>query len=69
MLIDAPALFDVSEVDGIEGAALMRDHGRFHVAEQGPLGGAEEGVGFDVGGAGAGADAAEFVFDEEFADE
>ena len=33
------------------------------------MGGAEEGVGFHVGGAGAGADAAEFVFDEKFADE
>ena len=39
------------------------------MAEEGPGGGAEEGVGFDVGGAGAGAEAAEFVFDEEFADE
>ena len=38
------------------------------MAEEGPLGGAEEGVGFDVRGAGAGADAALFVFDEEFAD-
>ena len=30
---------------------------------------AEEGVGFYIRGAGAGADAAEFVFDEEFADQ
>ena len=39
------------------------------MAEEGPLGCAEEGVGFDVRGAGAGADAAELVFNEEFADE
>lgn len=39
------------------------------MAEEGPLGGAEERVGLHVRGAGAGADAAEFVFDEEFADE
>lgn len=39
------------------------------MAEESPLGIAEEGVGFDVGGTGAGADAPEFVFDEEFADE
>jgi len=48
---------------------LVRDDGGLAVAEEGPGGGAEEGVGFDVGGAGAGAEAAEFVFDEEFADE
>ena len=39
------------------------------MAEEGPLGGAKEGVGFHVRGASAGADAAEFVFDKEFADE
>lgn len=61
--------FDVAEVDGVDGAAGVRDHGRFHVAQQSPLRVAEEGVGFHIGGAGAGADAAEFVFDEEFADE
>ena len=39
------------------------------MAQEGPGGGAEEGVELDVGGAGAGAESAEFVFDEEFADE
>ena len=39
------------------------------MAEEGPLGRAEKGVGFHVRGAGAGADAPGFVFDEEFADE
>ncbi len=39
------------------------------MAEEGPRGVAEEGMGFDVRGAGAGAETAEFVFDEEFADE
>ncbi len=39
------------------------------MAQERPLGVAEERVGFDVRGAGAGADAAEFVFDEQFADE
>lgn len=38
------------------------------MAQQGPGDGFEEGVGLDVGGAGAGAEAFEFVFDEEFAD-
>ena len=39
------------------------------MAEERPRGGAEESVRFDVRGAGAGAETAEFVFDEEFADE
>ena len=39
------------------------------MAEEGPLGGAEKGVGFYVRSAGARADTALFVFDEEFADE
>ena len=38
------------------------------MAEESPLSCAEERVGFHVGGASTGADAAEFVFDEEFAD-
>ena len=38
------------------------------MAEESPLSCAEERVGFHVGGASAGTDAAEFVFDEEFAD-
>jgi len=38
------------------------------VAQEGPLGCAEEGVGLNVRGTGTGADAAEFVFYEEFAD-
>ena len=68
--IDALRLLHVAEVDRVEpGAALVRDHGRLRVSQEGPGGGAEEGVGFDVGGAGAGAEPAELVFDEEFADE
>lgn len=39
------------------------------MTEEGPLSGAEERVGFHIGCAGAGADAAELVFYEEFADE
>ena len=39
------------------------------MAEQGPLRCAEERVGFDVRGAGSGAETTHFVFDEEFADE
>lgn len=39
------------------------------MSEERPLGAAEKGMGFDVRCAGPGADAAEFVFDEEFADE
>jgi len=60
---------DVAEIDGVDGAAGVRDHGGFHVAEQRPLRRAEKGVGFYVGGAGTGADAAELVFDKEFSDE
>lgn len=37
--------------------------------DQSPLRGAEEGMGLDVRGAGAGAQAAVLVFDEELADE
>lgn len=39
------------------------------MTEEGPLGRTEEWVGFHVGRAGAGTDAADFVFYEEFADE
>lgn len=67
--VDTAALLDVAEIDRVDGAPLVGDHGRFHVAQERPLRVAEERVGFDVRGAGAGADAAEFVFDEEFADE
>ena len=67
--IHALRFLDVAEVNGVNAAALIGHDGRFHVAEEGPGGGAEEGVRFYVGGAGAGAEAAEFVFDEEFADE
>lgn len=59
---------DVAEVDCVDAAALVGDDGRFAVAEQGPGGTTEEGMCFYVRGAGAGAEAAEFVFDEEFAD-
>ena len=38
------------------------------MAEESPLSCAEERVSFYVGGASAGTDATEFVFDEEFAD-
>lgn len=67
--VHARALFDVAEVDCVGGPALMGNHGRLHVSEEGPLGGAEEGVRFDVRGAGSGAEASCFVFDEEFADD
>lgn len=39
------------------------------MSEESPLGCAEEGVGFDVGGACARADSAHLVLEEEFADE
>lgn len=65
----AGALLDVSEIDRVDGAAGVGDHGRFHVAQERPLGGAEEGVGFYVRGACARAEASHFVFYEEFADE
>lgn len=67
--VDALGLLDVAEVEGVNAAALIGDDGGFGVAQQGPGGGAEEGVGFDVRGAGAGAETAELVFDEEFTDE
>lgn len=67
--VDALGLLDVAEIQGVDAAALVGDDGGFGVAQQGPGGGAEERVGFDVRGAGARAEAAELVFDEEFADE
>ncbi len=60
---------DIPEIDSVNSAALVRYYGWFHVAEERPGGGAEESVGFDVRGASAGAETAEFVFYEEFADE
>lgn len=38
------------------------------MTEKSPLGRAEERVGFHIGRAGTGADAAEFILDQEFAD-
>lgn len=67
--VDARALFDVAEVDRVRGAALVRDHRRLHVSQQSPLRGAEESMVLDVGRAGAGAQTATFVFDEELADD
>ena len=67
--IDAGTIFDVSEIDRVDGPALVWDHGWFHVSEESPGDGFEEGVVLDVGGAGAGAETAHFVFDEEFADD
>ena len=68
--VDALGLLDVAEVDGVDAvAALVRDDGRFHVADQRPLGRAEEGMVLDVGGAGARAETAVLVFDEELPDE
>jgi hypothetical protein len=46
--INACTFLDVPEIDGIEGAALVGNHWWFHVAEESPLSGSEEGVGFDV---------------------
>jgi hypothetical protein len=54
---------DVAEVDRVDATALVGDDGGLGVPEESPGGVAEEGVGFYVGGAGAGAEAAEFVFD------
>lgn len=67
--IDRVRFLDVAEVHRVDAAALVGHDGGFGVAEQGPGGLAEEGVRFDVGGAGAGAKAAELVLDEQFADE
>ena len=73
----ARALLDGPEVDGrgvvAAGSAAAvgppRDHGRGGVAQQRPLGRSEEGVAFDVSGAGARAEAAAFVLEQELADE
>lgn len=46
--IDALGFLDVAEVDGVDRAPLVRDHGGLHVTDKSPLRGAEEGVGFDV---------------------
>jgi hypothetical protein len=63
------AFFHVAEVNSVDPRpSLVREDGRLGVSKEGPLGGAEEGMSFYVGGASAGAEAAEFVFCEEFAD-
>jgi hypothetical protein len=68
--VDAVALLNVAEVHRVDAcASLVWEDGRFGVPEERPLRCAEEGVRFYVGGASAGAQAAEFVFCEEFADE
>lgn len=67
--VHAFALLDVPKVDGINATALVGDDGWFHVADQGPLRGAEEGVGLDVGGTSSGTQPSVLVLDQEFPDE
>lgn len=66
--INACALLDIAEVDRVDGAALVWDHGWLHMPEESPLRGAEERVRFDVRSACAGAESTHFVFDEQFSD-
>lgn len=55
--IDATTFFILhdAEIDCINGAALMRNHGRFHMADKGPLGRTEEWMSLDIGRSSAGA--------------
>ena len=46
--IDRRRLLDVTEIDRVDAPALVGDDGGLLVAEKGPRGVAEEGVGFDV---------------------
>lgn len=67
--IDAPAFLDVAEVDRVRAPALVGDHGRFHVANERPLGLPEEGMGLHIGGTSARAQTFRLVLDQEFPDE
>lgn len=67
--VNALALLDISEVDGIDSVALVRDNRRLHMANQSPLGGAEEGMGLDVRCAGAGTKSSILVLDQKLPDE
>ena len=67
--VHAVGFLDVAEVGRFVALGLVGDDGRLHVPDQGPLSGTEEGVAFDVGGTGPGAQTAVLVLDEEFPDE
>lgn len=51
--IDALTFFHIPEVGSFDAAALVRDHGRLHMAQQRPLSCTEERMGFYVGGTSA----------------
>ncbi len=62
--VDTFALLDVSEVDGVDASASMRDNGRLHMANEGPLCGAEERVYLDIGSSGSSAESSILVLDQ-----
>lgn len=62
--VDAFAFLDISEIDGINAAAWVRNNGRLHMSDESPLRRAEEGVYFDVRGTGSGAKSSILVLDQ-----
>lgn len=67
--INALALLDVPEIDRVNSMTLVRDNRWLHMANQGPLGCTEEGVGLDVRCAGAGTESSILVLDQKLPDE
>lgn len=62
--VDTFALFDVSEVDGVDASAGMRDNGRLHMANESPLCGAEERVHLNIRSASTRAKSSILVLDQ-----
>ena len=67
--IDALALLDDPEVDGVHLTAGVGRHGRLHVAQQRPLRGPEEGMALDVARPSPRAQSAVLVLDQQFSNQ
>lgn len=65
--VDGMRFLDVTEIDGVDAAALVRDDGRLRMPQKSPRSASEERVGFDVRCTRTGAEPAELVFDEQLA--
>lgn len=62
--VDTFAFFHITEVDGIDSSASVRNDGGLHVADQRPLSRPEEWMCFDIRSTSSGSQSPVFVFDE-----
>lgn len=67
--VNTLTLLDISEVWRLDPMALMRDDGGLRVAQERPLGGAEERCSLNVRSASTGSESSSLVLDEQFANQ